>query len=199
VQRLVHVADEVDQKDEGFAPRGGRSGRVGESLAEIGDFGDHAIALGAIPRHIEVRLGDGDVDVVPGRGLGARVANLVGPTGNRGGHGGARSEDFDHPGMHPRRELRFGDAGNQGVPLGTPGAERRAGRQRGEEAKSSHESPIISAAKPAPTFHPQPNGGAHRPSFCNARITIALYRCATPAKPDWQPQRRAVQFGERNR
>jgi hypothetical protein len=138
VQRLVHVADEVNQEHEVLAALVRREGGVVQRFPELLDLGDHAIALGTIARHVEVRLIDRNVDVMPRRGGGPRRTNLVGPTGNRN-HGGVGSQNFVHPRARRRCKLGVGDPGHQAVPLGPPRKRRQAPRDNGNYDELPHE------------------------------------------------------------
>src|SRR3546814_11624977 len=90
VQRLVNVADEVDDELERVAAGLDRLALVGEDRPLLFDRADHAVAVRAVARGdvAAAAVGRG-LDVVPFRGgLEARrvlVAQGVGPAGGAGG------------------------------------------------------------------------------------------------------------------
>ena len=132
MQRLGHVAHEMDQEHERFAARHRRGRGVLQNFLKILDLGDHAVALGAIARHVQVRFIDGDIDIVPRPRIAALVAHVVGPTGDGlNGHIGA--QDLADAGLHRGSQLNPGDTCNQAVPFATPAERRQTSAQNGNQ------------------------------------------------------------------
>src|SRR5262249_41642647 len=83
VERLVHVAHEMYEEQEGLPALYGCGSRVHYSPLEFFDFGDYAVAFRAIAGHVEVRPADRNIDIVPRSGHFALAPDLIGPTGDR--------------------------------------------------------------------------------------------------------------------
>jgi len=97
-----------------------RRGRVAQHLLEVFDFGDRAIALGAIALHVEVRAVNRNICVVPGSGLGPGAPDLVRPARNRR-QCNPGSQDFRDLYARGRRQMRSRQPGHQIVSLRPPG------------------------------------------------------------------------------
>ena len=128
VERLMHIADEMDDKHEGFALLYWSGRGVAQNRLEVRNFGDDAIVFGAVAGHVEVAIGDLNIDEVPGAGFGPAAAYIVGPTGDRRERL-VGPEESEHSGAGGGGELFRRLCGRSGCGLRCPS---RAGMERGQ-------------------------------------------------------------------
>ena len=137
MQRLVHVADEVDDEHQRFPAllgRGRRDRAASGVSAKLPTLRNRPWRNRAPYRG---GLVDGDVDVVPGTCFVAGAPHLVRPAGDRR-HRLARTENFDDAGSRCGSELRFRDSGDQRVSFGSPGKSGRAQGREAQRQKGTH-------------------------------------------------------------
>ena len=79
MQGLVHVADEMDDEFQRLLPLGQRQAAVGHAGGVAGDRVDGAVALRAVHRRHVAGGRDLGIDEMPGSGVAAGGADLVGP------------------------------------------------------------------------------------------------------------------------
>jgi hypothetical protein len=79
IQRLVQVTDEVHDVLQGLGLRCPVCVGVSQDGEKLLSLGDHAIAVGAFPRQVDLRICQRDVDVVPVASLAVVPPILVGP------------------------------------------------------------------------------------------------------------------------
>ena len=92
VQRLVQIADEMNQEFQRQQPFRRRRAQTAELRAELFDLVHHAVLSGTLARDLidrqhrksiasalQLRMVDFDVDKVPGGGFAMPIAILVGP------------------------------------------------------------------------------------------------------------------------
>jgi hypothetical protein len=84
VQRLVQVADEVDDVLQGLGLRRTVCLGVSQDGEKLFCLADHTIAVGAFPREVNLRICQRDVDVVPGACLGVAAPVFVSPARHGG-------------------------------------------------------------------------------------------------------------------
>ncbi len=145
VEGLVEVGGEVDEELEGFGAGGGGLGAVSEAGLHLGDDADDAAGGGAEGLPGAVRRGDGQVDVVPGGGLLALGADLVGPGGD-GFERLAGLEEAGDFGLRPGVEVEGGEGGDEAVAFAAPAEGGRQEEERdGEDAKQGAHNLILSS------------------------------------------------------
>lgn len=142
VQRLVQVAHEMDQVHERDLLLQPRGGGVFEDLGLVGDAVRHAIVVGAILLQAAGGgfVGNGDVDVMPGLGVG-RALDEEGAGAVHGAalDGVGTEGDVVQPDAGPEEradfglgggvEAAFGDEGGGFMPGAGPGMRRAGGYQ----------------------------------------------------------------------
>jgi len=79
MQRLMQVGGEMDQKAQGFPARPVALPAIGQHAHMFFDLGHDAIVAGAITSCVIGAGGERDIDIVPGTGVAAPVAYLIGP------------------------------------------------------------------------------------------------------------------------
>ena len=79
VQRLVHVADEVNDKLQGFGLGWPFCIGVSQDSEKLLSLADHTIAVGTFPRQVNFRVSQRDVNVVPWSGLPVIMSEFVSP------------------------------------------------------------------------------------------------------------------------
>ena len=132
VQRLVEVCDEVDDVLQGLGFRCPVCFGVSQYSEKLLCLGNHAITVGTFPRQVDLRVCQGDIDVVPGPVWRWSLPVVVGPvpyTVNRGA-----VEQL--PGLGPRLagHVMLGDQGDDDVPLRPPAQDRPERTEQGESS-----------------------------------------------------------------
>jgi hypothetical protein len=134
MQGLVHVRHQMDQEAQGFPARPIAQPAVGQHTHIFFDLRHHAVAVRTIAPGLVAAGREWNIDIVPGAGVTAPVAYLIGPVGVMHHHRIAAQQARDFR-AGPRRT----DADWRSKPpprdLAAPGPSgRRTDEQREQEA-----------------------------------------------------------------
>jgi len=118
MQRLVHVANEVDDELQGFCFRRPVCLRVFQDGEKLLCLADDAITIRAFPWQVNLRIRQRDVDEVPRPGFVVVAAVIVGPTGDS--LDGLAVQKVTGLGQGGLGHVAFGNQSYDSVPLGSP-------------------------------------------------------------------------------
>ena len=120
MQRLVKVADEMHHELQRFNPLLACLRRVRQHPRLPLEGVDDVLAFAAVAFRVKARRVVREVDVVPVGGVATLAANLVGPTRDFRVGDTPLVKKFAYRHLRLRRQLVFGDQGNQLVALAAP-------------------------------------------------------------------------------
>src|SRR5262245_54853388 len=127
----------MDEEHQRFGAGFRNSGWVLQSLLELRNLRDDAVVAGTVAAHVQMSLGDRDVDVVPRRGRGALAADVIGPRGDRDQRP-IRPEYSCHLSTRCFGELGFRNSRDQAMAFGTPRKQRKRPDKESEKGRSTH-------------------------------------------------------------